>query len=896
MIPKTCAIAATLLALTALPAYGAVSLPNETAWAAGTNWSYRAPFAGLSGAWVYVPNGYSRKVDHKRAAVFHLKGCGVSSFQVAQGSGWPEAAEAYGIVVIVPEVQAPVYPNPQATNVECYNYGYNSQPTPNSLDHKRIIAAASQIVSDPLLSIDPNQIYLAGLSAGATVAMQVACMAPELFSGIASAAGPGMGTSQSTAIYPPYLNSVRTKCEGYLAGSANSTTAAAKFKELVVALISDDNDLPAMNFSDQTVWDGDKLCPYLNGEHNEEGFATLLGVTQSGTSDLATGQGIGCPGGEAMQGAISSSPVKCLVKNATARTWAAHATHYQDAAGKTHLVRIEQDTLRHSWPAGAQGPGDVSVTPTRADLIAGSYITANGDFDINKLNAAPNGQVGVIYFNTMAMDYPMFVAQLWDDNNPRIVPNIAQTPPTLTASASYDSASTRLTVSGTATATAAGSTITAVGVAFQSATHAAAITPGATVTYSVEIPGALADGSYTAAVTATDSNGKTGSADARVTVSSGNQPPVIATHEHHETGATLTVTGTATDPNGNLQGVELAVDGGVAQPCAGTSAFTCTVTGLAPGDHTAALTARDAANATSNPVSFSFTIVPADPEIATYEHQEVGSTLIVTGTATDSDGDLQVVELAVDGAAAQPCAGTTTFSCTVTDLVSGDHTAVLIARDAANATSEPESFNFTIAPPQQCASAADCTAATSCQEAPTCVDETCVYANKAEKAACDDGSLCTTGDACSAGECVGKALSCTASDACHGAGTCDPTTGCSNPVLPDGTGCSDKNACTDGDLCMAGVCSPGAKVSCTPQGECQTATCDPFYGCTSPNKPDGTTCSKGACKAGACVASATAPPAEEESFLGCGVPGATAELLAPLLIAMMGLRRRRRSR
>jgi poly(hydroxyalkanoate) depolymerase family esterase len=637
--------AATALAMCSLTAHASSTLPNDTWWAAGTNWSYQTNFAGFSGAWVYVPTTFSKKVSGKRGAVIHLKGCGESTFQVAQGSGWPEAAEAFGLVIVVPEIVSPVYPNSQDPNVECYNYGANyTQPDKNTPDHKALIAAVPKLLGDSSLAIDPNQVYIAGLSAGATVAMQVACMAPELFSGVASAAGPGMGSSQDTAIYPPYSNDVQTKCSAYLSASANSSTAATRFKELTIALISDDNDLPAMSFSDQTVWDGDKFCPYKNDTNNETAFAALLGVTRSGTSDVGTGQGIGCSGGEAMKGDQSSSVsvVKCAVKDAKARAWTAHANVFKDSSGKTHLVRIEQDTMRHTWPSGPKGPGDVDVTPTRQDLVSAGYITSDGSFDTTKLKSAPNGEIGVIYFNQLAMDFPMFAAQLWDDNNPRIVPNVVQTPPQVTASATWDAARKKLTVSGTAAATTSGAKIASVAVAFQSARQSANITPATPVPYSVDFPGALADGSYAATTTATV---------------------------------------------------------------------------------------------------------------------------------------------------------------------------------------------------------------------------------------------------------------CQASDGCHAVGTCDPKTGCSYPIVADGTSCSDKNACTQDDTCKAGVCSPGAPVTCMAAGECQQGgQCDAFYGCTYLNKKDGTSCSNGGtCTSGKCVAPPAKEPAgpTEHSFMGCGMPGGSFEALAPLLLALIGIRRRR---
>jgi cysteine-rich repeat protein len=73
---------------------------------------------------------------------------------------------------------------------------------------------------------------------------------------------------------------------------------------------------------------------------------------------------------------------------------------------------------------------------------------------------------------------------------------------------------------------------------------------------------------------------------------------------------------------------------------------------------------------------------------------------------------------------------------------------------------------------------------------------------------CDDGNACTQTDTCVGGACVGSnPLVCTPLDQCHVAGTCSPSTGCSNPNRPDGTPCDDGDGCTAPDECTGGVCA-----------------------------------------------------------------------------------------
>src|SRR5712692_2447098 len=161
-----------------------------------------------------------------------------------------------------------------------------------------------------------------------------------------------------------------------------------------------------------------------------------------------------------------------------------------------------------------------------------------------------------------------------------------------------------------------------------------------------------------------------------------------------------------------------------------------------------------------------------------------------------------------------------------------------------------------------------CTASDQCHEAGTCdpTTGTCSNPAKPDGTTCSDGNACTQRDTCESGQCVGtNPVTCTALDQCHVAGTCDPTTGmCSNPPKPDGTSCSDGNACTQSDKCDAGQCVGTNPVACTALDQCHVAgTCDPTTGtCSNPAKPDGTTCNDGnactqrdTCESGQCVGS-----------------------------------------
>src|SRR5262249_51686819 len=138
-----------------------------------------------------------------------------------------------------------------------------------------------------------------------------------------------------------------------------------------------------------------------------------------------------------------------------------------------------------------------------------------------------------------------------------------------------------------------------------------------------------------------------------------------------------------------------------------------------------------------------------------------------------------------------------------------------------------------------------------CHDAGTCDPTTghCSNPAKPDGSACSDGNACTRTDGCRSEERrVGRPGTCTASDPCHSASTCEPATGaCSDPPKQNGTTCDDGNACTGSDTCQSGVCTGGTTTVCVPSDQCHDAgTCNPATGsCSNPAKPDGSACSDG---------------------------------------------------
>jgi len=128
----------------------------------------------------------------------------------------------------------------------------------------------------------------------------------------------------------------------------------------------------------------------------------------------------------------------------------------------------------------------------------------------------------------------------------------------------------------------------------------------------------------------------------------------------------------------------------------------------------------------------------------------------------------------------------------------------------------------------------ECNINAQCNDGNPCTDDLCTAGtctHPANTASCDDGNPCTTGDICGGGVCTGGApVVCNDGNPCTD-DTCNPANGACESVNDNSNTCSDGDACTPVDACVAGVCVPGTPISCD----------------------DGNICTADSCSAGACL-------------------------------------------
>lgn len=262
--------------------------------------------AGGLGIDVYVPTTAAPSTGRPLMIVLH--GCTQTAADLKSRVDWERVSEAFGTVISLPNV-----PN-GGKFAGCWDY-YGPSHTRTSGDSGKILDLVDDLQGDPSLAIDPARTSIAGLSSGASMAMVMGCLAPDVFSGVGIAAGPTVGT---TAFQ---ISSVAT------------------------------------NLSKAT-----DVCLALAGSHADAFDTQLVGVI-SGTNDFTVAQGYADLNADVFAGIYAD--VSTSGAALTEASFPVNALEGYQPAGTGTLVSdvdgprislIHANGMGHAWPAGT-GPG-----------------------------------------------------------------------------------------------------------------------------------------------------------------------------------------------------------------------------------------------------------------------------------------------------------------------------------------------------------------------------------------------------------------------------------------------------------------------------------------------------------------------------------------------------------
>lgn len=296
--------AATAL-LTALISTAAFALtPGSGTWVKESA-TYGTP--NLQDAYVYVPKNASPQViNGKRALMLSLHGCGqtASGNVISQKFNWETVAEQYGMVVVAPTV--PSGTSSTRTVSGCWDW-FGPNHDRSSRDAVPLIKLVDAVKTRANLDIDPNQIYVSGLSSGAAETHVLGCSFPDYFAGVVPNAAPALG-SASTDIFSDPTRTV------------------------------------------QQVVD---TCKAINGNQYNSYFNTQLFANVYGSNDTTVKPTHNIRNRDAMKvlyGASTDGGTVTVSGGGTADIW-------KDASGKVRISNMVVSGMGHAWPAGSGGSG-----------------------------------------------------------------------------------------------------------------------------------------------------------------------------------------------------------------------------------------------------------------------------------------------------------------------------------------------------------------------------------------------------------------------------------------------------------------------------------------------------------------------------------------------------------
>lgn len=139
--------------------------------------------------WIFTPS--TALPDGKHPLLIALHGCDQTHTQIKEFGNLVPTAEANGVVVAVPGVGS------RAFGPGCWDYNLASD---DRLHIAELVRLADKLKTRTSLKIDPNHVYIVGLSSGAAMALAVGCTAPNVFAGIGAIAGPSVRSSQNSAL------------------------------------------------------------------------------------------------------------------------------------------------------------------------------------------------------------------------------------------------------------------------------------------------------------------------------------------------------------------------------------------------------------------------------------------------------------------------------------------------------------------------------------------------------------------------------------------------------------------------------------------------------------------------------------------------------------------------
>jgi poly(hydroxyalkanoate) depolymerase family esterase len=321
------------------------------------SWQQSVSIGGFNSVNIYTPDS-SSPIGNGKALLLVLHGCvqPISNYLTAN---LEDAAEAHGMVVAVPDAM-------NKAGFSCWSY-WQGAINRSSGDYKNLIQLADSLSNDASRGIDADQVYISGLSSGAAFAAQTACVAPDVFAGVAPSAGPTIGTSSNGALNTCEVVSATTfknRCLSYAGSNYQS------FFDTQLAVVAHG--------------DADTTVDTCYNQQNAIGFANVYGVSQlSGSTTISEG-----PSNNAQAYSWQDNRVSMLWLNNLDHSWSGGTGASGSYVGSasinfaSHLgAYFAEHNLRVDRNAGPTISNFSASETNSVVAIAGSVVDAEGSVE-----------------------------------------------------------------------------------------------------------------------------------------------------------------------------------------------------------------------------------------------------------------------------------------------------------------------------------------------------------------------------------------------------------------------------------------------------------------------------------------------------------------------------------